>query len=177
VPLELPSDVNATVYADADAIDEVAELRVGGTAWNALTADQKDQAAATATAELDALEYSPGFLGERADPDQNLAWPRTGTDYADDAWPAVIVNSAIELEISYAPTIRAGSDVLNPDTTNGNIKSETVGPLKTEYFAATRSDDPDALARFPLIVQRWLRPLLRSAVTSNWGSAAVIRGS
>lgn len=173
---EIPADLAATVYADVDAIDAVADLRVGGAAWLALDATQKEQVASAVTQTFDSLD----FLGEMTDPDQNLEWPRTGTDYSSDAWPSRLVNAAIEYAILLAPSVAAGTDPLNPvDTSSGVIKREKVGPLETEYFesSATASSDAFTLDAFPPIVQRLLAPLLQAATSSAWGSATVTRGS
>lgn len=173
---EIPADVDATVYADADAIDAIAEFRVGGEAWTDLDDAQKDQITNVVTQAFDSLD----FKGEMTSADQNLEWPRTGTEYSDDAWPHRLVRAAIEYAIILAPTVAEGTDPLNPvDTSNGNIKREKVGPLETEYFGATAttSDTDDPLAEFPAIVQRLLAPLIRSSLSLAWGSASVIRAS
>jgi hypothetical protein len=176
VAREVPADLEATVYADADAADDVAELRVGGASWLALTQDQKDQAAATATRDIDSIGDS--FVGVIADDDQLLEWPRTGTDYSSDAWPQRLVDAAIELMFSYVPAFATGAsiDVLNPDPNASNIKREKIGPIETEYFAA-RTVEATALERFPAVVQRLLAGLVRTSNTSAWGSASVSRAS
>lgn len=183
MPLEVTVDPGATVYADADAIDEIAELRVGGSAWLALTSDQKDQAAATATADIDSLENddsvdedNPGFLGVRTNPEQELAWPRTGTSFSDDAWPTNLVRAAAELAISYAPAIVAGRDVLNPDLNAGNLKRKKTGALESEWFAP-RATTATALARLPAQVQRLLAPLMNIVSSSVFGTGTARRSS
>lgn len=174
MPIQVTADLEATVYADADAADAVADLRVGGAAFKALEGEDKDRAAATATADLDTVDW----IGERVDPDQLLAWPRTGTDFDEDAWPQRVIDAAIELMFSYVPAFATGAtiDVLNPDAVEPNIKREKVGPLDTEYFAP-RTVDATALERFPAVVQRLLAPLVRTPDAAAWGTGASVRTS
>lgn len=167
-----PGDPSANTYADASAADAYLAYRVGASAWAGYSADLKAQALVSATRDIDTLD----FIGERATDDQALEWPRTGTDYADDALPQRLVDATIELAFSYAQQVTADatSDVLNP--VPDNIKREKTGPLETEYFAPT-APEATALERLPAIVQRLLAPLLRTPVVGQWGSALVLRGS
>lgn len=181
MPLALvatPGAANANSYATVVEADAYASYRVGGAAWATLTPDQKIQALVTATGDIDTLEDDPGFLGERTDGVQALAWPRTGTDYDDDELPGTLVFATIELAMSYVPAFAAGSttDVLAAGSGNGNIKREKVGPLETEYFAAG-STAATAFSRFPSVVQRLLFAVVRLPPESAWGSATVSRSS
>lgn len=183
MPFEVPADLTATTYADADAADAAAELRVGGSAWLALTGDQKDAALATASRDIDSMEevapsFVGGFIGERSNANQPLAWPRTGTEYSSTAWPQRLVDATIELAFTYAPAFAAGAtiDVLNADAGNGNIKREKIGPVETEFFTA-RATAATAIERFPWMVQRLLAPLIRVARADTWGSGTVTRAS
>lgn len=180
MPLELIATVgadDANAYATVEEADAHASYRVGGAAWVALTSDQKIQALVTAALDIDTLEDAPGFLGDRADDIQALAWPRTGTDYPDDELPASLVRANIELAISYAPAFAAGAtiDVLNQNHADGNVKRKAIDVLETEWFAP-RTTEATALDRFPDVVQRLLAGLV-VILTPSWGSAVVQRGS
>jgi hypothetical protein len=173
-----PGADDANAYATVAEADEYTSYRVGSAAWAALTADQKIQALVTAAGDIDTLENDPGFIGERTDDLQSMAWPRTGTDYADDGLPLTRVNATIELAMTYAPAFATGSttDVLATESGNGNITREKVGPLETEYFAAG-SGGATAFTRFPAVVQRLLFALVQLPADAGWGSATVTRGS
>jgi len=181
MPLTLNADAGdaaANAYATVTEAETYASYRVGGAAFIALTADQKIQALVTAAGDIDTLEDDPGFIGDRTDDVQALAWPRTDTDFADDELPAPLVKANVELAMSYAPAFATGSttDVLATSSGNGNIKREQVGPIETEYFEAG-STAATAFARFPAVVQRLLFALVIQPATSGWGSAVVSRGS
>lgn len=173
---EVEADVEAIAYADQSAADAAALLRetVVRDAWEDLESEQKDGALATAARDLDTVDW----IGERASDEQELEWPRTGTDYSDDAWPELLVRANIALALSYAPAFATGAtaNVLNPDPADRNIKKEKVGQLETEYFVA-RTVEATALERFPEEVQRLLYSLVRRVDANAWGSATVTRGS
>lgn len=173
MPLTLDATVgseNANSYATVTEAVAHAEYRVGGAAFIALDEEQQIQALVTATSEIDALEYEPGLVGERYTEDQALAFPRDTGDV-----PRRIKKATIELAMSYAPAFAAGTDPLNADVSNGNIKREKVGPLETEFFAAFTTP-ASAIERFPASVQRWLAEFVVTT-TTGWGSASVGRGS
>lgn len=186
MPLTLTATVgpaSANSFATVAEATAIASYRIGGAAFIALTADQQIQALVTATRDIDSIEgTSPGtvggFVGERTDATQALAWPRTGTDYADDELPACLVSACIELAISYTPLFATGAtgDALNADPTSGNVKSEQVSTIKTEYFAPT-ADVLTSLARFPAVVQRLLLSLVVIVVENAWGSSTASRNS
>jgi len=169
-------------YATAVDAIALADYRIGGAAFVALTADQQIQALVTATRDIDSIanaapgEYG-GFIGEKATVGQALEWPRTGTDFDADALPAVLVAATAELAISYTPLFVSGGDPLNLDTTAWNVKRRKVSDLETEFFGPTGSSTEDPLSRFPMVVQNYLRSLVIVTADDVWGSADVTRGS
>lgn len=173
MPLVLDASVGGAAsnsYSSVAAADLYATYRIGGAAFAALTSDQKIQALVTATRDIDSIGGAPyGFLGEPTIDTQALEWPRD----VEPGLPAVLVEATIELAMSYAPLFASGGSPF-VDPTSANIKSETVGPISTEYFEP--GDGATSLDRFPAIVQRLLSSLIR--VTANvWGAASVTRGS
>lgn len=164
---------DANSYASLEEALEYASYRVGGDAF--LELDEADQVRAlfTATAEIDALEDEPGFLGSRSDEEQALAFPRDG----DDELPAKLVRATIELAISYAPAFADDytGDPLNDAIGNGNIKRDKVGPVEVEFFES-QAPGASTLERLPAAVQRLLAGFIVSSA-ATWGSAAVSRGS
>lgn len=172
MPREVPADLTADAYTDVDTVDTLAESHPLGAAWLALTnEDVKEGLPALASQEIDLVDW----IGDRATDDQELEWPRTGTDYSDDAWPSLVVRATNELLLYWAGQINAGQDVLNPSVADGTVSEETVGPITTKWFAP-RATAATALERFPATVQRLLAPLVR-VETSSWGSARVVRAS
>lgn len=163
---------NANAYADAATAQAYAETRVGSAAFLALNDDQQEQALITAASEMDTLEAVPGFLGTRYSTTQALAFPRGATA----TLPVNLVRANIELAMSYAAAVVAGTDPLSADVGNGNIKEDTVGPITTVYFAPG-AVGATAVERFPAFVQRLLYALLIQPAASGWGSAEVSRGS
>lgn len=161
-------------YATVAQADNLAEFRVGGAAWIALQDEQKEQALVTATRDIDTLEDYPGFVGDRTDDAQLFAFPRDG----DTEYPDKVVQATIEYAMTFVPLFATGAtgDPLNQDPQSGNIKSETIGPIKTEYFAA-RDGSLDDVERLPAMVQRLLYGFLIRVDMSPWGRASVSRGT
>jgi len=177
MPKELPADTAATEYASIADLDAAAEAR-GLSAWDGLGDEQKTAASVAMMLDLETLDY----IGERASDDQELEWPRTGTDYSDDAWPWRLVQAFIEGTFALGAKLAADptADPLSaasaqPET---NIKRDKTGPLEIEYFApVVKAPDMATLDRFPAIVQNLLRPLIRVAVVANYGSGKAVRVS
>lgn len=170
VLIATPGAANANSYATVAEADAHASYRVGGAAFTALTSDQKIQALVTATRDIDSIGGAPyGFLGEPTTETQSLEWPRD----VEVGLPAALVEATIELAMSYVPLFATSASPF-VDPTPANIKSESVGPISTEYFAP--GDGATSLDRFPAIVQRLLLSLIR-ATANAWGAATVTRSS
>jgi hypothetical protein len=97
--------VDYDVYADLDTADEFLAADFSADAWRAETdVDQKARADVTATRLLDRIRWA----GEKTDPDQLHAFPRTGiTGLDEDTVPQPIIDASIVL----AKLIHAGSSV------------------------------------------------------------------
>ncbi len=131
---------NADSYADQATITAYWAARPHSalaTAWTAATTGNKDGGAREATAYIDAT-WGPFMRGVRRGRVQALLWPRT--DALDDAGyplpdlPAELVAAVCEL------AARAITSPLQADVdAAARIKSETVGPISTEYFDAGTS--------------------------------------
>lgn len=112
-------------------------LARGNTAWAALTSDQKDATRLRGSVYIDgryALKFPGTKTGGRA---QERAWPRTG---AEDWEGAAIDPSVVPLEIEQASYEAALIEATTPGSlsptisASGLVRSETVGPISTEYF-------------------------------------------
>jgi hypothetical protein len=128
------------VYADVPAADLYLAADFGATAWRAESdASQKARALVGATRLLDRLVWA----GDKTDPDQLPAWPRSGTGLSDvdeDVVPQPIIDASIVL----AKLIHAGSKVdSTASTQTGNIRRQKAGSVEIEYFFA--QDDPTRL--------------------------------
>ncbi len=178
--IETTADLAATTYATVDDVKAAAEIRRGPVlaAIEALSDDDILGGLTARTIDFDTLDWD----GERASDDQALEWPRTDTDYSDDAWPTRLVTALIEQVFADAVAGTLGddaeADALAIDAAAGNIKREKTGPIETEYFAPTLATDAvTSLERFAPIVQNLLRPLIATPSSSEWGSSTVTRSS
>jgi hypothetical protein len=136
---------DGTGKADAEAFVSVADCAAyctnRGLSWTGTDA-LKEAAIRRATTYL-----STGFtwkglkLNGRS---QALAWPRTGVtdadgdDVSDDEVPVEVVNACCEV----AARELASPGVTSPDVTmTERVRSEGIGPLRTEYAAAPATAD------------------------------------
>jgi hypothetical protein len=151
--------VDYDVYADLDTADEFLAADFSADAWRAETVvDQKARADVTATRLLDRIRWA----GEKTDPDQLHAFPRTGiTGLDEDTVPQPIIDASIVL----AKLIHAGSSVdSQPSTQSGNIRRQQAGSVSIEYFFPL--DDP---TRLPVEIEELIAPYL---ATAAFGSLA-----
>lgn len=179
---ETTADLEATTYATVDDVRAAADLRGGAVkaAIGALSDEDILGGLTARTIDIDTLAW----IGDRASDDQALEWPRTDTDYSDDAWPSRLTTALIEQLFADAVAGKLGedatSDVVSIDVREANLKRKKTGPLEKEYFAPTvTAESITSVARFAPIVQNLLAPLVRSAVdaASEWGSSCVRRSS
>lgn len=136
-----------TVYADEDDVSAYLSASLQATAWRAASAEEQGMARVTVTRLLNRLRWK----GTKTDPDQELAWPRTGTGIEgveDNVIPLNILYAAYELESE----MLAGSTVLVDQNTSQKIASLSAGSVSISYF---RGAEGVAL-RFSLIVEELL---------------------
>jgi hypothetical protein len=99
--------------------------------------DVKEQALIRGTFALDG-KYASSWPGVRSSSAQALDWPRSGAmcldGYALDLVPAEVKRAACE-----AALIELGSAGALSESATSNIKSESVGPVSTEYFGGSGS--------------------------------------
>lgn len=96
------------------------------------------------------------WLGEKTDPAQALAWPRTGTGVTgveDDVIPQAIKDACSEIALA----IGSGSaDVENEQSTAQKLQRIKAGSVELEYFRGAEGSPH----RFPTIVNELLRDYL-----------------
>lgn len=153
---------DANAFCDVDAALAYLETRPNAGAFTELTDDEQEQCLIEATRELSRLSY----VGTRATTTQALAFPRVGvvkhddpegTEYADDAIPAFLVQATIELAIEVARL--GGTDVSAMPDSAGVIRKK-LGPIETQW--ASPFYRPVGLARFPRVLAL-IEPYLDSA--------------
>lgn len=137
-------------YATIAQADNYLAADFNASAWQAGEDDDaKGRALVSATRVLERQSW----IGDKAESDQDLAWPRTGTGIdgvEDDEIPADIVSASIEL----ANIIFTGTDVANT-TQEQSTKRQKAGSVEIEYFRSF--DDP---SRFPRTVQELISKYL-----------------
>jgi hypothetical protein len=165
--VELDSEFE--VYADVADADAYLDAALHGQAdWDALDDDAKARALVTATRTLD----RQAWRGEKTDPAQALAWPRTGTGVAgveDNAVPQGVVDASIELALALAQ----GSEVQNEQNTGQKLQSIKAGSVALTYFRGADG----VPVRFPLIVQELIRAYLAGAGLSIAMKATGVLGT
>lgn len=175
----MPTVTIATVDYDAYLTLAAAESYLGAqitaAAWQASTDDdQKGRGIVSGTRFID----RQGWQGEKTDPDQAHAFPRTGLTYDDgsevpsDAVPQEVLDANCEL----AALLVDGSnlqEVSNPG--EQNVQSLKAGSTAISYFRT----DAQAGQRLPQVVQellgRWLSgaaPALLGVATGTDGEDA-----
>lgn len=115
------------VYVAPSDVDIYAGGSMTASAWEALVPDDKARAVVTVTRWID----SECWQGDKVDPAQPLAWPRTIGDYL-----SVIVQAAISLSILVAanpdlPDQLTGHTV---PATDGGTRILKAGTVTIEYF-------------------------------------------
>lgn len=155
--------INAVVYsvyanvATADAYMNASTQDQFDT-WSALTTDEKSRGLVSATRLIDRQRW----LGEKTDPLQELAFPRTGltdcdgTEIDPDTVPQQVVDASILLALDLA----SGSSVATAATTEDLTKRLKAGSVELEKFRA----DQSLATRFPLPVMELLSCFMAGSV-------------
>ncbi len=140
------------VYISNAEADAYLEAQISATAWRAETdEDQQDRAIVSATRLLDRQLWQ----GEKTDPYQLHAFPRTGLTYPDsgdavpsDAVPQEVLDATAEL----ASLLLDGSDVqTNTQPGTSLVQSLKAGSVAISYFRG----EP-LLSRLPTIIEELL---------------------
>lgn len=123
--------INATsydAYVTVDEADAYLEGDFTATAWRAETdEDAKARAIVSASRYLDRLSW----VGEKATPDQPLAWPRSGIDGIDDyEIPQQVLDACCLL----AKYIHEGQPIETSQTTQSNVRRIKAGSVEQEFF-------------------------------------------
>lgn len=137
---------NADSYISVSDADAYFTKHGSPSDWTGLSAANKESALRYAAISLDEMF---DWTGEIVNTTQALSWPRDGaTDnderyYDFDTIPTIIKNAQCELALYHA------SNSLNASyDRGGQITSEQVGPIKTEY-----QDGAPAEATLPILVR------------------------
>jgi hypothetical protein len=147
------------------------EGRLNASSWETdASTDEKNRALVEATREL----TNRAWKGYRVDSTQALSWPRQWAvdpdsptqDYFDtDVVPQRVKDATMELAFQF---ILAGTtDVASLESSYG-VRSETVGPVATEYEPHMKAK---GLARYPRVLD-----LIRPLLANSGVSVPVVRG-
>ena len=121
-------------YVDLADADYYFEDRLDSSAWTEASDIQKERALITATSMLDEFEW----IGQVIDPQQPLAFPRTGY-YFDRKLGMEVALNPTPARLSTA-TYELAYHLLNNDNINdttGSVKSITVGPISITNIIST----------------------------------------
>lgn len=139
---------DGTGRADAESLCSVSYADAyhdarGNTIWSALSTTEKEQALRRGTDYIERT-YGMRFCGYRVNSTQALSWPRYEARRKDSGrceyWPSDAVPNPMA-QTCAEMAFKAGQGELDQDI-DRIIKSETVGPLKTEYL------DSDGVVRY-----------------------------
>lgn len=100
--------------------------------WAALTADGKARCVVTATRRFNRLEW----VGQKTDPEDELAWPRTGTGVegvVDDDIPQAVLDA----HATFAGDLAGDVTVADKPNTGSNVRSVKAGSAQVEFFTPT----------------------------------------
>lgn len=126
------------VYSDVATADEYLAADFTATQWRAETdAEQKARAKVTAYRTLNQLSWR----GDKTDPDQGPAFPRTGmglSDIDDDEIPQEILDA----ENLLAKYVHNGTVSTSASTTASGVKRQKAGSVEIEYFNPLMVSDP-----------------------------------
>ena len=162
------------VYISLAEADAYLEAQISATTWQGLTdsaddVDQKERAIVSATRFIDRQLWQ----GEKTDPYQLHAFPRTGLTYPDsgddvpsDAVPQEVLDATAEL----ASLLLDGSDVQsNTDPGTNLVQSLKAGSVAISYFRGE-----SLLSRLPTILDEllgfWLAGNAIAVSTTSYGT-------
>lgn len=157
------SGTDFTVYStDVEALAyHQGSISSAAAAFRDATGDTQKRAVVSATRWLDGLAWK----GDKADEDQALAWPRTGTGVdgvGDDETPAAVVKACQEL----AALLVSDADLEATLNSAAATKRLKAGSVELEYFRPT---NVTVSTPVPKTVMNLIRSLLDS-VAVTYGS-------
>lgn len=152
--LTVAPEVGADSYTSVSDADAYHTAYGTASAWAAVS--DKEAALRNATTYLDGI-YGSRFKGQRSDPTQTLAWPRSKvflfdseTSLDDETIPKLIKDATAFLALQ-------GKTAALSATVGAIVRRERIGPMETEYAVSVGSSS--GLVKFPF-VDALLRPLL-----------------
>lgn len=161
---------NYEAYVEVADVDSYANGSLNATAWDDLTEDDKGRAVVTATRWID----SQCWQGEKADPVQELAWPRIINGETVDVEPKI----ALATELL---SILTAANPELPDQMTGNVavaadggtKRLKAGSVEIEYFRKLNFTvyGNGTVAPFPQSVMSLIGAYLCSALGRAGGNA------
>lgn len=165
-------DINGNtydVYVSVAEVDEYANGSLTADAWQAMVADDKARVLVSVTRWID----SQCWQGEKVDPAQPLAWPRTIGDIA------TIELAATQLAILLAanPELADQSMGLVTVAADGGTKRLKAGSVEIEYFRKLQFTiySSGAVSPFPAGIMRLIGAwLCANSGGSAWGASGSV---
>lgn len=167
-------DSNANCYATVETADAYFSARPSRSAWDAVTADDKEAALLAASETLDTIKWA----GNKTDSTQPMAFPRRWVPTLEvDAEPDIIATDFIDTSQMFydestlpTPLVRMTCELALVIAQSGTtsifagdtkrVKSKTIGPISTTYFDS--QDGLVGLAKYPQVL-RIGQHMMRSA--------------
>lgn len=152
-PATTPVD-SANSYATIAEANTYLDDSIRAGSWEFLDDDTKARCLLTATRMLDKRSW----LGDKADANQTLEFPRTGlSDYGDTQFPGPIIEACIELAYELS-----SDDAIESSSQGKNTKKLNAGSASIEYFRPGGVRGLSSVTRFPEVVEEIIYPLLSS---------------
>lgn len=157
--------VEYDTYVSVTQVDEYANGSLTAGAWEALTNDDKGRVIVSVTRWID----SQCWKGEKVDPDQPLAWPRTIGNYAS----IEVASIQLSLLLAANPDLANQSMGLVAATADGGTKRLKAGSVEIEYFRKLDFTifGNGMVSPFPVGIMRLIGDWLCDSRGGTWGGA------
>lgn len=152
IPSTPATFVTANSYLSIAEADEIFSAVVTSQDWAALSIPNKQILLIQGALLLDG--YKP-YKGRKTDPKQILRFPRD----PDKTIPlAVKFSTCMLISDSLLSTTSGGGGI------TGEVKSETVGKIKTEYYSGAGTITTSTLSAADKVVNEYMKPYIRSTL-------------
>ncbi len=161
--------VGTNSYGSREEADAYFADSLRNAQWSAFTPEMKDAGLVESTRVFE----RQGWQGEKADPQQTLAFPRVNlTCRGEPVSPDESLADIKEAQFEYALTLLVSPAVLNnSDATGTNTKRLKAGSAEIEFFRSTRG------TRFPVIIQDIIGCFLDSGLAFSGGITPEVSGT
>ena len=152
VPSTSTTFVTANSYLSIVEADEIFSAVVTSQDWAALSVANKQVLLIQGSLLLDGHN---AYKGMKTDPKQALEFPRSPNKTIP---PAVKFSTCLLISDSLLSATSGGGGV------TGEVKSEAVGKIKTEYYSGTGNITSSTLSSADKVLNEYMRPYIRSTL-------------